>query len=261
MGINTKNYSQTKTAVMNNASGVPIRSLSDQGNHMQTAGKMLFGHRQNINDPVVMQGTYDGIEISITNSQLQGIVSLLHDELNEMGIHKGTSIMLVSFPASSEILKNIYFITLVTMGAKVFMPRKNSVQDLGDWISTTHLQYALIPGKELLSHEQHEEDNAMLLEMNDIFISRHVSLLDTISSFPLDRLIRSGDYRSLTGNGGQCQAYLKVLPVDEALVLTFPGTNGKVAFKTYTQQQITEESSSLKLPTSILAHPMAGGGS
>jgi hypothetical protein len=111
---------------------------------------------------------------------------------------------------------------------------------------------------ELLRHEMHEEDNAALLEMNDVFISRHISLLDTISSFPLERIIISGEYTTMSGNGGQSQAYKNVSPEEEALIMAFPGTNGKSALKVFTHEEVIKQATDMKLPISILFRPMEG---
>jgi len=251
-----------KTAKMNNASHVPIHSSVNLENSFLTTGRFLFelNHPAG-NDLVVLKDSYDDKEIVINIAQLRGLVSLLHDEFTELGIQKGTSIMLVSFPASSDLLKSIYFISLVTMGARVFMPHESGREELHDWISNHRIQYALIPGKELLSHEHHENDNAVLLEMNDIFISRHVALLDTISSFPLDKIISSGEYLSMEGSGGKSQVYQHVLPEDESLTLTFHNSYENGNLKTYTQHDIILHATTLKLPISVLTHPMAGGGS
>ncbi len=220
---------KTAKIMMNNSRDInTISSVQDLEIKFLTTGKVLFERKlTGINDPVVLDGTYEDKEISISVSQLQGIVSLLHDELNDLGIHKGTNIMLVSFPASSDLFRTIYFIALVSMGARVFMPRQSNKEELQDWISKTNMQYALIPGMELLRHEQHEQDNAALLEMNDVLISRHVALLDTISSFPLERIILSGEYASMSGNGGQCQSYKNVSPGDEALTNDISGHQWK----------------------------------
>ena len=242
---------------MNKASDLSVRTIIENTeNNFMTTGRLLFDRNlSGTSDPVVLSSNYGGKEKSFTLSQLKGVVSLLHDELNELGIKKGASIMLVPFPTSSELLQSIYFITLVSMGARVFMPRKCSKEDLLKWITRTSLQYALIPGKELLSHEQHEEDNATLLDLNEIFISRHVSILDTISSFPLEKIILSDEYTSMTGNGGQCQSYLEVQPDEEALILAFPGTNGNNILKSYTQKDIVLQAVPVRLPTSILFPP------
>jgi hypothetical protein len=262
MVATVENYSGIKTAkaMMNNSRNMnTISSVQDMESKFLTAGKVLFERNlSGISDPIILNGSYGDKEISITVSQLQGIVSLLHDELNDLGIQKGTNIMLVSFPASSELFRAIYFISLITMGARVFMPRKCNVDELQDWISKTNMQYALIPGMELLRHEMHEEENAAMLEMNDVFISRHISLLDTISSFPLERIILSGEYATMSGNGGQSQAYRNVSPGDEALIMAFPGTNGNSALKVYTQEEVIKQALDLKLPISILFRPMEG---
>ena len=260
MDITIGDFVRNKTAMMNNASNVPIHSSVNLENNVLTTGRFLFDHNHPAgNDPVVLRGIYENREIAITFSQLRGLVSLLHDELYELGIHKGTSIMLVSFPSTSELLKSIYFIALVTMGARVSMPEQSRTEDLQDWISRTNLQYALIPGKEILRHERHEKDNAVLLEMNDIFISRHVALLDTVSSFPLAAIISTGEYPSMNGNGGKCQAYQQVSPGDEALILSIAATPGTKASKAYSQQEIVQQAAALKLPISVLFHPMAAG--
>jgi hypothetical protein len=256
-----EDYKAIKKVKMNNTSDLTLRtSIENIENNFITMGRVLFEHKfPGTLDPVVLSGNYGNKEVSFTFSQLKGVVGLLHNELNELGIHKGVSIMLVPFPTSSELLKSIYLITLVSMGARVFMPRKCSKEELMDWITKTNLQYAIIPGKELLSQEQHEEDNAALLELNDVFISRHVSILDTISSFPLEKIIVSGEYTSMTGNGGRCQAYLEVQPGEEALILTFPGTNGNTILKSYTQLEIVQQAVPLKLPISILFRLMEEG--
>jgi len=234
--------------MMNKAQDVNIRHSANPENHLPTAGSILFEYSSSrMNDPEVIHGKYADREFSITLSQLQGIVSHLHDELHDLGIHKGTNIMLVSFPSSSALLRDIYFVTLVSMGAKVFMPRKSAKEHLDNWITETSLQYALIPGKELLMQEKHEEE-AVLLEMNEVFINRHVALLDTISSFPLERMLLSGQYTSMTGNGGSSQAYKHVLPGDEALILAFPSLNGNAVLKTFTQQEIIQDAAVLQLP-------------
>ncbi len=222
-------------------------------NGLLTTGRILFeGHSSAVSDPQIISGKYQGRDIAITLSQFRGIVSLLHDELFEMGIHKGTRIMLVSFSSTSELLKTIYFVSLVTMGAKVFMPRKCGTDELIDWINKTSPEYALIPGKELISHVDNEAENTMLLAMNEMFISSHVALLDTVSSFPLDKFISSGAYLSMHGDGGRYQVYKQVRPEDEALILNFPGINGNSALKTYTQEEIVLQPIPVKLPISTL---------
>jgi len=217
-----------------------------------TTGKILFECLHGNSNPLIITGRGHEQDITITLTQLQGIVSLLHDEFHDLGIGKGTNIMLVSFPSSSELYKTLYFITLVSMGARVFMPRKSSTEELNEWINKTGMQYALIPGKELMRHEGLEEDNTALLEMNEIFISRHVALLDTIASFPLDRIIQSGKYLYMEGNGGINQVYKQVNPEDETLILSFPGVNGASALKVYSQQEIVEQPIPAKLPISTL---------
>jgi hypothetical protein len=251
---------KTAKIMMNNSRDInTLVSVQDMDRTFLTTGKVLFERMfTGINDPVALSGSYEDKEILISVSQLQGIVSLLHDELNDLGIHKGTNIMLVSFPASSDLFRTIYFIALVSMGARVFMPRQCYKEELQDWISKTNMQYALIPGMELLRHEQHELDNAALLEMNEVLISHHVALLDTISSFPLERIILSGEYASISGNGGHCQSYKNVSPGDEALLMTFPGTNGNSALKSFTQEDVVSQALALKLPISILFRPMEG---
>lgn len=230
-----------------------FNAIADSANGLLTTGRILFeSHRSGISDPLIITGKYEGQEVPITLSQFRGIISRLHDEYHEMGIHKGTCIMLVSFPSTSELLKTIYFVSLVTMGAKVFMPRKCNTDELVEWINNISPEYALIPGKELISHVDFKADNTMLLAMNEIFISQHVALLDTVSSFPLDKIILSKEYLSMTGDGGLYQVYKHVKPDDESLILSFPGTSGTSALKTYTQENIVLQPIPVKLPISTL---------
>jgi hypothetical protein len=222
-----------------------------------TAGERLFEDSPGRNlDSIVLKGEIGGEKISLTLSQLRGIVSLLHDDLHEKGIYKGTTIMLVNLPGTSDLYNAIYYVSLITMGVRVFMPMQYNLGKMQELVASTEMQYAIIPGKELLSFDRYDPEQRLLLEMNDILIYNHVSLLDTISSFPLHRIIQSGEYKTMTGKGGFHQSYKDIMPDDIAIILATWDANGNANLVKYSQVDLIRQNILVDLPISTQFLPM-----
>ena len=204
-----------------------------------TLPEMLFRNipgRENTDQ--VLMGHLGKHMITLTLEELRSLVLFLQPYFEKEGIVRGSTVIVISLPGTTEIMTAIYFIALACRGARVCMPLQCSPKELGNWIIQTEASHAILPTMEINDLEGHELEKNQLLNYKEIFNQYLVQCLDNVSSFPLYHALISDAYHTLDHSEWERELG-HVSPFDEAVIVATSGSTGKSRLVVYDHNALT----------------------
>jgi acetylornithine/succinyldiaminopimelate/putrescine aminotransferase/predicted amino acid dehydrogenase/acyl-coenzyme A synthetase/AMP-(fatty) acid ligase len=200
----------------------------------KTIGEILFSnldHRSGESRIILSHFENQYIEISLL--QLRYIIRQLLNSFEEKKIHKGQTVILLTFHGCNEMITALFFIALAVKGCRTFLPMYSESEEFSEWVDLTHTEHIILPANEIRSLEGHEREKSEISEIGDLAKVKNINIWDSLTDF--------GFYDLLTGTTPKSENDLfffneelkSVLPGDDVLIVTTSGTSGRSKLVVY----------------------------
>jgi acetylornithine/succinyldiaminopimelate/putrescine aminotransferase/acyl-coenzyme A synthetase/AMP-(fatty) acid ligase len=200
---------------------------------VKTIGQILFtpldGRDENCNI-ILSHIENDYTEISLF--KLRRIVKSLISDFKNKDIHKGETVILLTFNGCNEMFTAIYFLALASMGCRVFMPMYSETLEFSAWVDLSHATHIILPEGEVMSLEGHEKEKSAVKEIKNIASNSGVKIWDNVSDFDLMELMRS-ESKISSSQFVITDDMLTKNPDDEVLIVTTSGSSGQSRLVVY----------------------------
>jgi acetylornithine/succinyldiaminopimelate/putrescine aminotransferase/acyl-CoA synthetase (AMP-forming)/AMP-acid ligase II len=203
----------------------------------KTIGDILFNKiNRRKEDSKIILSHFENQYIEISLSHLRNIVLNLLDSFEEKKIFKGQTVLLLTFSGCNEMITALFFIALAVRGCRTFLPMYSETSEFSDWLKLTGSDHIILPGLEVMSLEGHDKEKSAITDIKDLAGDKTIIVRDSLADFGITELLF--DPPKIIGKDIRHynKEWKRVLPGDEALIVTTSGTSGKSRLVVYTHE-------------------------
>ncbi len=200
----------------------------------ETIGRLLFNrlpHRKEECNIILSHFENKYIEISL--QRLRHVVSRLFISFNDKKIMKGQTVIVLTFNGCNEMLTALFFIALAARGCRTFMPMYSESEEFSGWMDQTMAAHVIIPRNEVWSLEGHEREKSEIKEIENLASQKRVNIWDSLLDFNIGEILSEpfskSDHEEILND----KEIDKVIPDDDALIVTTSGSSGRSRLVVY----------------------------
>jgi acetylornithine/succinyldiaminopimelate/putrescine aminotransferase/predicted amino acid dehydrogenase/long-subunit acyl-CoA synthetase (AMP-forming) len=203
----------------------------------KTIGEILFSnldHRRE--DSKIILSHFENQYIEISLLHLRYIIKQLLRSFEDQDIHKGQTVILLTFHGCNEMITALFFIALAVKGCRTFLPMYSESEEFSEWIDLTHTKHIILPANEVRSLEGHEREKTEINEIRDISETKRIRVWDSLTNFGIYELLSGTNPKSDDDLSFFNEELKSVLPGDDVLIVTTSGTSGRSKLVVYNHE-------------------------